>query len=118
MESLIPPKEESLPALSSRGNPRVVNFNEEEEATCIVTLNCLTESYFKCYFLLPLCSLLTIFYLPVKLYWSVPARVAWMYSPVPSLVEASHMFVRGKDGNNQIVKLQNLTEKVRNINQG
>ena len=80
--SLIDPDEKMAgPGLvHSNSSPKVVNFNEDEEATCILSLTLLETSYFKCYVLLPICSLLTFFVLPIKLYWSVPARVAWMYS--------------------------------------
>lgn len=95
--------------------PNFVNYNENEEASCISELTYLSESCLKCYILVPLCSFLTLYILPIKLYWSVPSRAKWMYTQVAALDQATHLLVRGKDGNTQIVKLQNLTENVRKI---
>jgi len=111
MESLISSAhQEEDSTLPAKLNPRIVNFNEEEEATCIVSLAYLEQSWFKCYLLLPLCSILTVFYLPVRLYWSVEARAVWMYSPVVTLQNTTHLLVKGKDGNIEIVELKNLSE--------
>jgi hypothetical protein len=119
MESLIDPDEKMAgPARPHRNSsPKVVNFNEEEEATCILSLTLLQTSYFKCYVLLPICSFLTLFILPIKLYWSVPARVAWMYSRTHTVEGSTHLYLLGKDGNKEIVKLQNLTAEVHKLQQ-
>lgn len=109
MESLIHPDEKMAGPKYRSSSPEVVNFNEDEDATCIVSLTLLETSYFKCYVLLPICSLLTLFILPIKLYWSVPARVAWMYSGTQTVDRSTHLYLRGKDGNREIVKLQNLS---------
>jgi len=46
-----------------------VNFNEDEEATCIESITLLRHSWVKAYLLTPILSLLTIFILPLKMYW-------------------------------------------------
>ena len=47
-----------------------VNFNEKEESTCIESITLMRLSYFKTYVLVPLLSILTIFFLPLKMYWN------------------------------------------------
>ena len=120
MESLIDPDEKmaDMERLHRTSSPKVINFNEEEEATCIIQLTLLTTSYLKCYILLPICSFLSLFILPIKLYWSVPARVAWMYSRVQRVEDTTHLYMIGKDGNKEIVKLQDLTTEVQKLGQG
>ena len=112
MEAFIPSDEELImPQISPKSafkkdlKPKILNFNEEEESSCVVELEYLSSSIFKSYFILPLCSLLTLFLLPIKLYWSVQLRVTWMYSIEHTLERARFLFVKGKDGNTEVVKL-------------
>ena len=86
-----------------------VNFNENEESTCIETINFLRFSWFKSYFLVPIFSILSVFYLPVYIYWRVSARAAWLYSEVEKLEQATHVLIHGRDGNIEICNLENLT---------
>jgi hypothetical protein len=46
------------------------NYNEKEEATCIEIALLLNRDYFKCFFIVPLLSLISLFLFPLKLYWS------------------------------------------------
>ena len=70
----------------------------------------LSFNSFKAYLLVPILSLLTVFILPLRLYWSADLRSKYLYSQVNSLNDADHILVRGKDGNIEIVKLQDLTD--------
>ena len=67
----------------------------------------------KAYFFLPVLSLVSLFILPVWLYWSVPLQASMMYSKVDSLQQATHFLVQGRDGNIEIVQIKDHTETVR-----
>jgi len=47
-----------------------VNFNEKEESTCIESITLLKHSFFKAYIVVPILSILTLFFLPLKMYWN------------------------------------------------
>jgi hypothetical protein len=86
-----------------------VNFNENEETTCMQSISYLHFSCFKSYIVVPLLSILSVFYLPIHIYWSVSAEASWLYSEVDRIERASHVLIHGRDGNIEICKLQNLT---------
>ena len=65
------------------------------------------------YFFLPVLSLVSLFILPVWLYWSVPLQASMIYSKVDSLQQATHFLVQGRDGNIEIVQIKDHTETVR-----
>ena len=56
------------------------NYNEKEESTCITSITMLRYNNCKSYLALPILSLLTLFSLPVRMYWSVLLTVKYMYS--------------------------------------
>jgi hypothetical protein len=91
------------------------NFNEKEETTCITSLTMLQFSCCKTYLLLPILSLLSLFILPVRMYWSVPLQRKYMYSEVTDLARATHLLVYGRDGNIEIVELTNMAEKMKDL---
>ncbi len=125
MEPLIVSQEDitSLPSKKthpSKSNPvftniGVLNYNEEEESSCITQITLLEISNFKCLVVLPLFSILSLFFLPLKLYWDVSLRITWMYNRIQTLDNTTHLFIRGKDGNKEIVKLRNLSDEVNRI---
>ena len=49
---------------------RFVNFNEKEEATVITSIQMLRFDYMKTFILLPFMALITVFVLPLRMYWS------------------------------------------------
>lgn len=57
----------------------------------------------KSFLLLPILSLLTLFVLPIWIYWSSELKAKFMYSRVANLLSATHLLVEGKDGNIEIV---------------
>ena len=92
-----------------------VNFNEKEEATCITSLSLLQFSCAKAYLLVPILSLLTVFVLPVMLYWKAHLRAKYLYWSVTSEGVATHLLVCGRDGNVEIVPLQNMNSRVSHL---
>ena len=65
--------------------------------------------YTKTFVLLPFLALITVFVLPLRMYWSTILEAKYMYSRVTSLREATHLLVRGKQGNLEIAELKNHT---------
>lgn len=80
-----------------------MNFNIKEEATVIHSLTKLQFSAFKAYVVLPILSLLTVFVLPICMYWSQSLTAKYLYNRVTVLAEATALLVEGKDGNIEIV---------------
>jgi hypothetical protein len=76
------------------------------------TVTMLQFSYFKTFVILPILSLLTVFILPIRMYWFSHLRARYMYSRVKSLQECTDLLVHGRDGNIEVVTLQNLTDKL------
>ena len=91
------------------------NFNEKEETTCITSLTMLQSSCCKTYLLLPILSLLSLFILPIRMYWSVPLQRKYMYNEVKDLAQVTHLLVHGRDGNIEIVELTNMAEKLSDL---
>ena len=91
------------------------NFNEKEETTCITSLTMLQSSCCKTYLLLPILSLLSLFILPIRMYWSVPLQRKYMYNEVTDLAQVTHLLVHGRDGNIEIVELTNMAEKLSDL---
>lgn len=73
------------------------------------------QNIFKTYFLVPLLSILTIFMLPLKMYWSTELCCDMLYDIVDDINKATHVKIVGRPGNTDICKLENLTDKVRPI---
>ena len=74
----------------------VVNLNEYEAATCIELALLLHTSKFKKWVLLPILSIVTLFYFPVRLYWSRRMQQKWLYDRANSLEEATDIFIIGR----------------------
>lgn len=60
-------------------------------------------------------SVLTLFVLPVRMYWSQTLTAKYCYNRVRSLEEADHLLIEGKTGNVEIVELQNRTQRVKEL---
>jgi hypothetical protein len=69
----------------------------------------------KTYLLVPLLSIVTLFMLPLKMYWSTQLCCDMLYDIVDDITKATHVKIVGRPGNIDICKLENLTEKVRPI---
>lgn len=82
--------------MAGQYQPHIVNYNEDEESTCISMIVMVRFSYFKAIILTPLLSLLTVFVLPIFMYWNVKVRAAMLYSPVTKLEEATAMEVHNR----------------------
>jgi hypothetical protein len=70
-------------------------------------------NYLKAYLIVPALSILTLFTLPIRIYWSDELRAWYLYDQVLQIEEADHLLVRGKDGNIEIVKVTDATEHVK-----
>lgn len=89
-----------------------LNFNEKEESTVINSLTMLRHSPLKTYLCTPLLSVLTLMVHAIRLYWSAQLRAYYLYDKVRSLDRADHILVTGKDGNIEIVSIQDMTDIV------
>ena len=56
------------------------NFNENEDSTCIEIALLLRKNKIKRWLIVPLLSILTLFYFSVRLYWSKRMKANWLYS--------------------------------------
>ena len=83
-------------------------YDENEETTYVESALLLTESCVKQWLVVPILSLLTLLAFPVFLYWSKPMQSRWLYTRVVSVEAATHLYVEGRDGNKEIVKLHNF----------
>jgi hypothetical protein len=88
------------------------NFNEKEESTCIESITLLKHSFFKAYLVVPVLSVLTLLYLPLKMYWSNALNARMIYNIVNELEEATHVLVKGRSGNVEVCELKNLTARI------
>ena len=88
------------------------NFNEKEEATCIDEITLLRHSWVKAYLVVPVLSVLTLFFLPLKMYWDNALNTRMVYSPVQTLHQATHVRVRGRDGKIEVCDLKNMTARI------
>jgi hypothetical protein len=66
---------------------------DSEEYTRIKSVTYLKFSWLKTLLVIPLLSVLTIFILPLVLYWSVTCRAWWVYTRVTSVKEATHVLI-------------------------
>lgn len=89
-----------------------INFNEKEESTCIESITLLKHSLFNAYVLVPVLSVLTLFFLPLKMYWDNALNARMLYYPVQDLRQASHVLVKGRGGNVEVCLLKNMTAKI------
>lgn len=62
-----------------------VNFNEKEESTCIASITLLQHSFLKAYIVVPVLSVLTLFFLPLKMYWDNALNARMIYNVVADL---------------------------------
>lgn len=70
-------------------------------------------SYFKILVWMPIASILSIMILPLRLYWYPRLRAIHLYTKTTRLDQCTHLLVHGRDGNIQVVNLDNITEQVR-----
>lgn len=108
------------PLLSVHSSKRVlapseidfVNFNEKEESTCIASITLLQHSFFKAYIVVPIISILTLFFVPLKMYWNNELNARMIYNVVADLAQATHVLVRGRSGNVEVCELKNLSDQI------
>ncbi|MFM7853044.1 MAG: hypothetical protein ACKO96_14290, partial [Flammeovirgaceae bacterium] len=62
--------------------------------------------------MVPLLSLLTVFVVPIYMYWRVEFYVTMTMSTCDDILQATHVLVRGKPGNIDCCKLHDLTAKI------
>lgn len=65
--------------LKSSKHPDFLNFNEDEDVSCIEKLTWLRISKMKMYFLVPILCLLTGMIFALCLFWSPKLRIKWFY---------------------------------------
>ena len=96
------------------GSVEVANFNDKEETTCVEVAILLRPDRLKRYLVVPLLSLITgIIIFPLFLYWQKKKQRDWLYYRVEATADATHIYVEGRDGNIDIVKLQDFTQEDR-----
>jgi hypothetical protein len=108
------------PLLSSNSAKRIlapseidfINFNEKEESTCIASITLLQHSFFKAYVVVPILSILTLFFVPLKMYWDKELNARMIYNVVADLAQATHVLVRGRGGNVEVCELNNLSDEI------
>ena len=76
--------------------PHFVNFDESEESTCVSEIALMYFSPFKAYVVTPVLSIVSLFVLPVLMYWNVGARIALLYSDALTLEETTAIRVTNK----------------------
>ena len=67
------------------------------------------------FLVVPLLSILTVFVLPLRMYWNTTLRAKYWYDRVDRLTDATNVLVTGKLGNVEISRLVNLTIKVKEL---
>lgn len=70
----------------------------------------LRHNWIKAYLVVPILSILTLFFLPLKMYWDNALNARMIYSPVLRLEQATHVLVKGRDGKVAVCELKNLTQ--------
>ena len=81
----------------------------------MASITYMRQNLAKTYLLVPFLSLMTVFILPLKMYWSTELCCDMLYDIVDDITKATHVKIVGRPGNTDICKLENLTEKVRPI---
>lgn len=71
----------------------------------MLKIELLQFSAFWSYVIVPLLSLVTLFVLPIRMYWSQTLTAKYCYNRVRSLEEADHLLITGKTGNVEIVEI-------------
>lgn len=74
----------------------VQNFNENEEATCIEIALLLQKDNIKRWILLPLLSIFTLFFFPIRMYWNRRMQADWLFKRATSLADATNIFIVGR----------------------
>lgn len=69
------------------------NYNEKEEASCMKSITLLRFAAFKSYIIVPIVSLLSVFVIPLLIYWYPDYEKYWLYSEVSSISRATHLFI-------------------------
>jgi hypothetical protein len=89
-----------------------VNFNEQEEATCMASITLIRHSKVKAYLVTPILSVLSLFILPLKMYWDNDLNARMTFNTVTDIKRATHVKVIGRGGNVDICKLEDFTNKI------
>ena len=84
-----------------------VNFDENEEATCLKSITLLEFCPCFAYLVVPLLSVLSLLILPLFTFWMPSLRARLMYRKVTRVELATHVLVEGLDGNLDICHLFN-----------
>lgn len=82
------------------------NFNEAEESSCIDRITLLRFSVLKTILAIVL-SPLTAFVLSMYIYWNTSAKKFWFFSEVEKIEQASFVYIEGRPGNKQILRIKN-----------
>ena len=77
----------------------VEDYDVREEATCIDAAILLRHDPLKAYLVTPILAIVTLFSWPIILYWSVERQRDRLYKKAHSIADATHVYIRGRDGN-------------------
>ncbi len=81
----------------------------------MLSITLMRTSFVKSYLVVPILSLLTIFVLPLKMYWDNALYAKWIFNHVTQIDQATHVLIKGRSGNTDICKLENLTDTVTSL---
>ncbi len=65
---------------------------------------------------MPILSIVTIFIVPLLMYWHTRIYVFFLFTPVEGIKNASHVYIRGKSGNLDLCKIKNDGKKINKFN--
>ena len=81
--------------VSSASEPEFINYDEKEESTVIKKLTYLKFRPIMMYFVLPILSILTVFILPIVVYWNKNLQLSLFYKKA-TCENATHILVEGQ----------------------
>ena len=93
---------------------KVETYDDNEETTCVDSAILLQENILKQWLVAPILSIVTLFVWPIFLYWKIPMQRDWLYTWIReggTVEQATHVYIEGRDGNQQIVKIKNQTAR-------
>lgn len=95
--------------------PGFVNYDEDEDTTCINELTYLKFNKFRAYFVVPILVVFSGLLFGLFLFWYQSLRIYWFYDEVGSLREATHMKVLGRLQTTDIVELYSLNPSEKEV---
>ena len=69
-------------------------------------------SWVKVFLLVPILSIVSVFVVPLLMYWHIRIYVYFLFTPVEGINYATHVYIRGKSGNLDVCKIKNDANKL------